>query len=57
MSLVSALDENDDPESLENSSENSATYLETDFEKHDDGIGLSTPSRLLKTTTRRETRT
>ena len=45
MSLVSALDENDDLESLEHSSENSATDLETDFEKHDDRIGFSTPAR------------
>ena len=53
MSLVSALDENDDLE-LENSSEDSETDLEIDFEKRDDRIGFSTPARLLKTTTRGE---
>ena len=57
MSLVSALNESDDLETLENSSEDSATDLETDFEKHDDGIGFSAPAGLLKTTTRRELRT
>ena len=38
ISLVSALDENDNLESLENSSEDSATDLETDFEKRRDWI-------------------
>ena len=57
MSLVSALNENDDLETSENSSEDSATDLETDFEKHDDWIGFSAPAGLLKTTTRRELRT
>ena len=40
--IVSALDKNDDLESLKNNPDESATDLETDFEKHDDGIGLST---------------
>ena len=35
-------------ESLENSSEDSATDLETDFAKHDNGIGFSTLASLLK---------
>ena len=43
----------DDMEPLENSSENLQTDLETDFDKHDDGIA----ARHLKTTTRREMRT
>ena len=41
MSLVSALDENDDLE-LENNFKNSEKDLEIDFEKRDDGIGFST---------------
>ena len=48
MSIVSAMDENDNLESLENSFEDSARDLETDLEKHD-GIGFSTPAHLLKT--------
>ena len=40
---------NDDLETLENSSEDWATYLETAFEKHDDGIGFSAPAGILKT--------
>ena len=47
ISLVSALDENDNLESLENSSEDSATDLETDFEKRRDWIP-ATLARLLK---------
>ena len=55
MPLVSALDKIDDLQSLENTSEDLETDLETDFEKHDDGIGFSTPARIYKTTTRKQT--
>ena len=47
-SLVSAMNENDNLETLENSSEDSETDLEADFEKHDDGIGFSSPPRFSK---------
>ena len=36
-------------ESLENSSDDSATDLETDFKKHNDGIGFSTLAHRLRT--------
>ena len=48
MSLVSALDKNENLESFENSSEDSPTDSETDFEKHDDRIGFSTPACFSK---------
>ena len=57
ISFVSVLNENDCLETLENSSEDLATYLETDFEKHDNGTGFSAPAGLLKTKLRRELRT